>query len=232
MAGYLDPQAESIEFEYAIRCESDYLGKTIFKNFCLNVLQLTPKCLEIPLSKAGADSRDFVGDARIVWNNCNLDIEIKFSHLHSHKTAGDNWAFSRVIRTKKGQTKRQFDLLFCIGLLTRDPANPAYWQHRQTIQSKRGQKQLNLDAKPHQKTFLGLCNFFFLPYRKIRVNDFRPYLPTFKYKSYFQYYSSGQNPDQCKAVWQEAMHEAILAKRSLRKERHGSRRESEIRLAL
>lgn len=212
MCGFLDQRAESIEFEYAIRCEPDYLGKTVFKNFCVNILGLDPSLLEIPLSKAGSG---FIGDAKVRWKHMSLDIEIKLSHLHPHKTGGDNWAFSRVTETKKRRTKHPFDLAFCVGLITRDPANENYYEHRQSLKPKKGRGYLNLNAKPYEKSFLNLCAFFILPYQTMRgmaVNDFRPYFRSLESKPYFRYYSSGEDLDKCENIWRDAAGEAVKTK--------------------
>jgi len=213
MSGYLDERAKSVELEYAIRCDSDYLGKTIFKSFCLNILGLKYSSLEIPLSKAGDG---FIGDARVDLKGAILNVEIKFSHLHPHKTGGDNWAFTRVVETKKRRTKSQFDLVFCAGLLTRDPSKPDYYQQRKSLEAERGRKRLDLDAKPHEKSFLALCAFFILPYREIRemnVNDLRPYLRSFQRKRYARFYSRGNDFNQCQSIWNDAFREAVRARR-------------------
>lgn len=102
---WLDPKAPNAESEYAIRHDPDYFGKIVFKNFCRAVLNISNSDLEIPLPKANQEIRGLIGDARVHLRaprlRGDLNVEIKLSHLHRHKTAGDNWAFTNIFRTEK-----------------------------------------------------------------------------------------------------------------------------------
>jgi len=222
---WLDPKAPDAESEYAIRHDPDYFGKIVFKSFCRAFIGIPDDDLEIPLPKANQEIRGFIGDARVRLRTPRLQgdmaIEIKLSHLHHHKTAGDNWAFTNIFRTAKGNPKSRFDLLFCIGLPTRNPSDEDYWDHHKSLGQILDARQLKaVKAKPYESNFLSVCSFFILPFDKIprprgeRTNNFQPYKINFRDKPGYEFFAPGLNRYLCRKVWHEAAEISMFAKRS------------------
>jgi hypothetical protein len=166
MGGFLDRDAPSLRAEYLRYVEKDILGKILFKNFFLNVLNFPEEAIYIPLGRSSRyDPRKLIGDAQILEQGRWLNAEIKCAYKRNTHLTRPNplltWGFDRVIHTAKKNSKSTCDFVFAVGINTRCLGDPAYWTDFNRL--KQSAKALTRTQRHTSRLSCLAAAFFFFP---------------------------------------------------------------------
>ena len=228
MAGFLDPNAPSIEAEYVRFLDSDILGKFVFKRFMLDVIGASADEVFIPLGKRVAQVRlgRVCADAQVRIESKWIDIEIKCACLKraagASRRVREKWSPGGLTKTPKGLPRR-YDIAFvvCVNLLGFD--DQSYWQDLQRI-TKRNEaicqkfphlhptRSFSQATGPDAVEYLTECTFFIIPFAAIRRNGFCAYPQKSKESNafraypqkrneYAEYEATGRDRESCHALW-------------------------------
>lgn len=208
MAGFLDLNAPSIHAEYFRYVEKDILGKILFKNFFLNVLNFGEEAIYIPLGRSSRyDERKIAGDAQVLVEGQWLDAEIKCCYkriTHPHRRNPlKTWGFDRVLRTAKRKSKSPCNFVFGIGINVGCLGAPGYWreleQLTQSSKSKNG--SFSKDTAPHDSAFLSCCGIFLFPHERFSSNNPSVTISRIQESAYGGFFSWGNDAVGCREKW-------------------------------
>lgn len=201
MAGFLDPQAPSIEAEYARYI--DILGKILLKNFLISRIGLDPTCLEMPLGSHGERGpRWRPHDARLRLLDRVVTIEVKCSRVleleWNHPS--DSWAFGRLLHTQGGR-QHTYDVLLAFGIPDFSFNDTTHW-------SRAAETRPFL---PHEPQYLDRCGIFFYTRKTLDRNFFRVSLARLPESVRWPRFSWGRDRTRCLGLWAQVLAESLPA---------------------
>lgn len=210
--GFLDPHAISIQAEYMRYLDRDILGKIIFKNFARNILGLgSQHGVKIPLSRhgdsgTGKDPCDVV----IRFDNRSYNVETKCSyHIVAHKvTPAPRWMFSGTMKSRSGQKRSNYDLLFGVGIdLPGLEESVGYWRQLNDLKAANQAegRLFELSTWPHEAPFLNLCGFLVMPRRLIRTNHMDFTIRNLPMRAEYEFFAWGKDSGRCRDIWRHAI---------------------------
>src|SRR5881394_913143 len=204
MAGFLDPEAPSIRAEYFRYIEKDILGKILFKNFFLNVLNFREEAIYIPLGRSPRyDERKIIGDAQVLVEGQWLDAEIKCAYMrithYRRRNPLMTWGFDRVIRTAKRNNKSPCNFIFAVGINARCLGDPAYWTDVNRL--PQSSQSVDVNTAPHQSAFLSCCGIFLFPHERFPRNNPSVTISRIRKSRYGEFFSWGNDIAGCCKTW-------------------------------
>ncbi len=211
MTGFLDNDAPSVQSEYVRYIEGDIFGKILFRNFALNIFNLSEHDIHVPLGKWELRA----GDARVKIGDCWRDVEIKCARINiANKPLGyrqENWAFNNLLRTPSKKPKK-FDLLFAVGVQILGVEHPDYWQYLKEVSCQRSAAgfPVSVDVLPHEPAYLRLCGLYLVPFNDIPDNHLRRHLKHISSKPLGNMFSWGWDANSCRELW-KAVQTGVLA---------------------
>jgi len=209
--GFLDSQAPSKEAEYVRFLEGDIFGKYLFKSYLTHVVGLQESSIGIPIGKWGdiGAQHQSAADASVLVHERWLSVEIKLARLNiANKTHGQtqpNWAFNNILHSPS-KAKKQYDLLFAVGVNVLGFENPRYWQHMKEAAMYLAERGVVItpDVLPHQPEFLHLCGAFVMPLSKVPTNHFRVTLRALPASPFNEHFSWLGNSEKARILWARA----------------------------
>ena len=208
MAGFLDRDAPSVDAEYFRYVEKDILGKILFKNFFVNVLNFADEALYIPLGRSPRyDERKIPGDAQVLVQERWLNVEIKCAYKRITHPARRNplktWGFARLLRTAKKKSKSPCDLVFAVGLKPGCLGDPSYWHELKQLEeaSKANDQVFGLNTAPHEPAFLSCCGFFLFPHDRFPRNNPSVTISRISMSPYGEFFAWGDDIIGCRKKW-------------------------------
>ena len=126
----------------------------------------------------------------------------------ANRTRGDtneNWAFNNLLKTPKGKPKT-FDIAVAIAVRTLGLEDPNYWQYLYDLEAeyRKNEFDFDIDAMPHEDTFLNICCFFIVAFSQLETNHFRVTLQALPNNKYWNCHSWGHDHSRCQKIWDVA----------------------------
>ena len=216
MAGFLDPFAASIEAEYTRYINDDILGKILFKNFALNVLDVEKESVEIALSRHGdLGTHKDPADAKIRFEKRSYVVETKISRWQVQKRNKINpiprWSFSGLKHSKIGTERGKYDLVFAAGIDAPGLEDSlGYWRHFDSLKksSKIEGRNFGLAKWPHERDFLNQCGFYILPRQFVFTHcSNSPYITirAIPERLDYEFFAWGYDISRLRKVWGHAL---------------------------
>ncbi|MEG7362321.1 hypothetical protein [Pseudomonas citronellolis] len=219
MSGFLDKTAPSIEIEYSRYLDGDILGKIIAKNLLTNILGYQASQLYIPVGRFGDAETKYsnpaltsydVGDGYVETMNGRKTIEIKCARINvANRYKGhlnENWAFTNILKTPQ-KKDRKYDILIAIGIRSLGLESEYYWEHLASTISElnRYGEPVSIDSRPHEQDYLSLCDFYIIPFKEIKTNQFRRSFSSKRPDKLGAYLSQNGNRLRCAELWDRAI---------------------------
>ena len=226
ISGLLDSNAPSVKTEYFRYLDGDVFGKLIAKNLLKNRLGYKDNQIIIPVGRYGDAKIKYAepgkvasdpGDGSVTIRQRKITFEIKFARINiANKYRGsslESWKFANVITSPSKGESKPYDILIAIGLRTLGLENDDYWKHLKNLQMEfaKNDRNIFLDAQPHEERFLPLCCFFVIPKRELAFNNIHFNVGRITKSRYAQYQAWGDDPLRCKTVWKNALRATLCS---------------------